>query len=375
MSIDVARMNALLASARSAIDGGREPEGIRVYRGKRRVDVFGEALRPLRTVLAALVFWSLVFLRASMGAPVLDPYGLVLRVLALGATLRAFLAIRSLVRSLPGLLAAEKNALVVAPEGLVIRARGRDRAIPRERLLGVHPGTEDAPPVLLLAPEAGEAILPLPPGLEDPRGSLTEALEGVVGPAGDHPLRDDVAEPLEGSVAGFYDRAAAGEVAPLCAVIARGRDWLAHGPYGALLVAVALLERLARLPAGASIGALGYGVVALSIALPLGWLLPGLRRARAARGVAAILTPGELLVRMPERIMRVRWPRVVDVAIGHRTIWSTVGGYRRLRTLHVRSEEGADVALHEEVLAVDPEALAALMDVYRRGRVAEASRL
>ncbi len=359
-------LEALVATARAAIHG-TEPDGVTAFRGKARVDLFAEVSPPLRTVLAAFVLWSLVFLRASMGAPILDPYGLVLRVVALGATLRAFLAIRRVAIRLPEILAAEKNALVLAPAGLVVHSRGKFRAIPRERVIGVHPGSSSEPPTLLLAPEAGEALVPLPPGLEDPRGRIAEALEAFVSDRG--PAEPPSLPPPGRLATELYDRAAAGAGEPGTAVVPRGRGWLAQGPYGALLVAIALVERIARLPAGATIGPLAYGVLALSVALPLAWLVPRLVRARAAKGLAAVLSPEEILVRLPAGMARTPWQKVSEVQIGRRTTWSTLGGYRRLRTVHVLREHGASIELSEEILGVDPEALASLMDLYRRGCV------
>lgn len=356
----------LVATARAAIDG-TEPEGVAVFRGKGGADLFAQLAPALRTLLFAALFWSFVFLRASMGAPLLDPLGLVLRVLALGATLRAFFAIRGAALRLPDLLAAEKNALVLAPTGLVLRSRGRDRGIPRERVAGVHPGDAGAPPTLLLAPDAGEALLPLPTGLEDPRGRLTEALEAYLGERA--PAEPPELPPPGRLAQEVYDRAASGQSAAGTAVIPRGRRWLAHGPYTALLVAVVLGERMLRLPPGSSIGPLGYAILALSALLPLVWLLPRLARARAARGVAAVLTPEELLVRLPKGMARTPWQKVSEIQIGHRAVWSTLGGYERLRTVRVLREHGAAIELTEDTLGADPEAVVSLMQLYGRGSI------
>lgn len=367
MSARASELDALVATARAAIDG-TEPEGVVVFRGKSTVDAFGEIVRPFRPVLVAVLMWSLVYLRASMGAPILDPYGLVLRVVALGATLRAFLAVRAIAQQLPARLGAEKNALVLSPGGVVVRARGRHEAFARGDVIGFAPGDADGPPAILLAPgRAGRAWLVLPPGLEDPHGRIAEALESYVGdrPEGAPPPLP----PADRRASDVYDRAAAGETEPGTTSVPRGRGWLLHGPYGALLVAVALAERVARLPQGASVGPLGYAVLALSIALPILWLVRGARAARAARGVAAVLTPEELLVRSPAGMARMPWQKVASIDVATRTLWSTLGGYQRLRTLTLRRANGGDVELREEHLGAPVRVVIAMIDVYAMGAV------
>ncbi|MBC7172940.1 MAG: hypothetical protein H5U40_10950, partial [Polyangiaceae bacterium] len=259
------------------------------------------------------------------------------------------------------------SAIVLTPAGIVVLNRDRYIAFPRSRVIGVHPGRADASPALLLEPAGGEAIVTLPPGLEDPRGKTTEAIEAWIG---DRPTTEPALPPPGRIAADEFDRALRGEGAPGTTVIPRGRGWLKEGPYGALLVAIALGERIVRLPEGASVGPLGYAALALSVALPLAWLLPRLRRARAAKGVAAVLAPDELLVRHPDGFARIPWRKVSAIELSQRSAWSTLGGYRKLRTVHVLREHGAAVALPEDVLGVDPGALASLMEAYSSGAIA-----
>jgi hypothetical protein len=130
---------------------------------------------------------------------------------------------------------------------------------------------------------------------------------------------------------------------------------------------VALLERLVRMPEALSLGAPGYAAMGLCLVLPLAWLIPGLRRAKAAKGLAAVLTPEELLVRLPGGVVRAPWRKVDDVEISRRKVWTALGGAERTTTLYVSREHGQPVALTDDTLAVEPEALAALIELYRRG--------
>ncbi len=354
-------------AARRALDGA-SVDGVIVHRGRRRGDLGADLSRPLLTVLAAFVLWSMVFLRASMGAGFLDPFALLLRVVALGATIRAFFTLRLAVRTVEDFRAAPRHALALADEGLVVRGRRGERVLPRSRVLGVHAAARGGAPTILLVPERGEALLTLPSGLADPHGRLAEAIDAWLG---ERPPAATPALPPPGRLASdLYDRAARSELDAGVACIPRGRGWLRQGPYGALLVAVALGERLARLPEGLSLGALGFAALGLCLVLPLAWLVPGLRRARAAKGLAAVLTPEELLVRLPGGGVRAPGRKVTALEIGRRTLWSALGGYEKTRTLYVEKEHGDTLALPDSTLGADPEAVAALIELYREGRIA-----
>lgn len=361
--------DSMIARAKPALLGG-DVEGVTCFRARPRADALAAVNKPLSMLVLAGLLWAMVVLRGQFSADPLDPFGLVLRILALLSSLRALVSIGRSVGTIRALQRAKSSAVAILNEGLVIRDGESFEAIARAELLGVHAGDAKSPPVLLLVPRPerqGEALRALPPGLVDPSERITEALEDLV------PERAGGATPPPRTDAeGRYERAAAGDLEPGVARVLRGRGWLLRGPYGALIVAVALLERLVRLPAGMSIGPIGYGALALSIAIVLVFLLLGARRAREAKGLALVLTPEELLLRLPSGLTRVPLGAITGLELGARRSWSTLGGSEPVKTLFVVRDGGPGLTLSADELAAEVEPLASLIELYCAGAVAEA---
>ncbi|HKP60561.1 MAG TPA: hypothetical protein VJV78_27730, partial [Polyangiales bacterium] len=155
--------------------------------------------------------------------------------------------------------------------------------------------------------------------------------------------------------------------------IPHGSAWLRRGPYASLLLGVAVLEGFMRLPDEARLR-LGAEVPLLLLAalvvVPLGWLFMTRVQLAPRRGLAAILTPAELLLRTRAGVMRVAWPLVVQVGIDSRASWSLLLGAHESRWLTLRRKNAPELRFQESFCGVPLEVLNSLCDAYRKARIA-----
>ena len=108
-------------------------------------------------------------------------------------------------------------------------------------------------------------------------------------------------------------------------------------------------------------------VLAIAIAVPVGWVLLTRRDIASRRGLALVLTPSELLLRTRSGVIRTVWGSLLRVTLDGRLAWSVLEGVHRARAL-VLKRRGADPITYDEAyLGVPAEVAQTLLDAYRRG--------
>jgi hypothetical protein len=351
------------------------PDDIEVLRGKAPPLVDAEALRWLSSVLLAAAVWGATVFRERLASTTLDPLLLLLRVVALGLTLRATLGAARQVRRVRLALASSRFGLAIAPEGLLLRTPEGDVAVPREDVVAVvergdwrgRAGRRASEVYVVTAPRAGRTHVVLPPVFDETPGVLAERLMRWRGidPA-DVGARWPQPAPLPSKL---FDAVAAGERPPGVTVIRHGRRWLLRGPYASVLLGAAIAIGWMRLPDG-SVAALGPTVpLALGATLlvaPLAWVALVRRDIAPRKGLALVLTPTEALMRTRRGVLCVPWDRVRRAAVEIEPSWSLVEGYHGVRRLLLQREGEPDIRYDEAFLGVPAEVAHALCDAYRR---------
>src|SRR4029077_19845781 len=93
-------------------------------------------------------------------------------------------------------------------------------------------------------------------------------------------------------------------------------------------------------------------LVAALVIVPIGWLLVTRSQLKARRGLAAILTPVELLLRTRAGVLRAAWKIVQRIDIDSRMAWSLLLGAHESRTLVIRRKSAPPLQYHESFISV-----------------------
>jgi hypothetical protein len=337
-------------------------------------------LRALLAPFFAGFMWAATIFRETQIHSPLDPLALLLRLLALALTVRALALLVMLARRLRLRLGYARYALALTPEGLLYRSPAMDVALRREDILDARErgrwrergGRRFAEVYVATQPRSGRTYLGLPPVLERTPGVLAERLMRWLGPPAESEQADPPPVDPQLLASELWDRVARGEQLPGVAAIPHGNAWLQRGPYASLLLGVAVLDGFVRLPddtrqaLGASVPLL---LLAALIIVPVAWLFLTRVQLAPRRGLAAILTPSELLLRTRAGVMRVAWPSIVQVDIESRATWSLLLGAHESRWLTLRRKNAPELRFQESFSGVPLEVLNALCDAYRKARV------
>jgi hypothetical protein len=207
---------------------------------------------------------------------------------------------------------------------------------------------------------------------ESTPGVLAERLMRWLGPPDAAESSEPPAADAQLLVSELWERVAHGERPSGVSAIPHGNAWLQRGPFASLLLGVAVLEGFVRLPEdtrqqlGASVPLL---LLAALVIVPIAWLLMTRAQLASRRGLAAILTPAELLLRTRAGVMRVAWPLVVQIEIESRAAWSLLLGAHESRWLTLRRKNAPELRFQESFSGVPLEVLNALSEAYRKARI------
>ncbi|MCG8553865.1 MAG: hypothetical protein MJD61_01035 [Proteobacteria bacterium] len=361
----------------------------------RRPPLLGRgSLQALTAPLLAAIAWAGAVFRETVVQTPLDPWSLLMRMLALALTVRAVLLGIGFARTLRDWLSARRWAIVLGPEGLLVRSPHGDEVVGRELILAIkrqgssrrHDGGDRFGHVYVICDGARRtaagptpSYLNIPPFFEASSGVLAETLMRWLAPIGPRPpaaasIQNRVPE-VPGQTAAsssrLYDRVAAGEWPRGVAAIPHGPAWLKRGPYLSLLLGVALIEGTLRLPPSslARLGLLHPVVIAACLLLVcLGWIGLTKRALRPRKGIAFIVTPSAVLTRTVSGVVEVPWRTVQALRIDVRRSWSLVQGYHEVRRLVLVRKDASNISHDEAFLAVPAEVALALCQAYKAGR-------
>ncbi len=374
--------------AERALDTGRPAQdGDRVLRGQTPplldADGFKAALAPM---LAALVWAAAIFREQIAGTPV-DPLALLLRVLAIGLTLRVVVLGGALFTRLATFVSARRFGLVLTPEGLFYRAPGMDVVVRREDIVGIaergtwqkrSAGRRWSEVFVVTDPATGRTHVALPPVFEDTPGLLAERLMRWRGASPFTPRDEDAPAPEPAALASrVYDDAAAGKPEPGVTAIAHGYEWLKKAPYLPLVVALGAADSLVRggSEVWSAVGPLiGGGLFIAFLAVPARWFWMTRRDVRPRLGLSLVLTPAEALMRTAKGMIRVRWTQLDRVSVDAKRKWSVLEGAHDLRQLVLTRRHASPVRYDEPYLGLPVEVAEVLVDAYRDGRLPRASK-
>jgi hypothetical protein len=330
--------------------------------------------RAVVAPFAAGFLWAGAIFREGLSDP-LDGLALLLRLLALAATLRAAIGLGLLGRRLRQVARSRRYALALTDHGLLLRTPETDYALAKDDILDVREhgdwhgrgARRWADVYLVTRPASGRLHLALPPLFERTPGVLAERLmrwRGVVEPR-ERPAEAPVELPSK-----LFEAVAAGEQAEGVTAIGHGRGFLRRGPYATVLLGAAILDGLLRSSpvVRERLGAAAPAVLALCLlVVPILWWLVARRALAARRGVALLLTPAELLQRTPAGVQRLRWSQITRIEIAARTAWSILHGAHEARSVVLHAKNGGDTRVAEAFLDVPAEVAAGLCEGYRKG--------
>lgn len=367
--------------ARRALDGRGDDPGFEIVPIEKPplfLDSFG--LRAAVAPLFAAVTWASAILRERLTEASLDPVGMLLRVVALGLTVRAILLGSKLVRRIRLRATASQHGLAVGEEGILYRSPQEEVAIGRDELVDVKirgDWTESRAArrwnevYLLFAPANDRFFVALPPIFDTAPSALAERLMRYRGATAEQeePMRFPDPAPLASKV---YEEAARGNVPEGSVAIRHGHAWLQRGPYGTVLLGVVILEGFLRLPATAW-AQLGFaGPLLLSTCLlvvPLVWIAMTRRHVRPRLGLALVVTPAEVLMRTREGVLRVPFRSLSRVTIEARTSWSILEGQHTTHRLVFHRTNAEEIRYDEAFLGQPAPVVQGLCEAYLRGRL------
>jgi hypothetical protein len=350
-------------------------DDLEVLRGSAPPLIDAEFFRWLASMLLAATVWGAALFREAIASASIDPLLLLLRVVALGLSVRATLGAFAYARRVQLALEAARWRLAIAPERLLLRTPDGDVAVPRDEVVAVvergdwrgRAGRRSNDVYVVTAPTAGRTHLTLPPVFDETPGVLAERLMRwrgavTVDTATERPAPAPLASKL-------FDEVAAGARPPGVTVIRHGRGWLMRGPYTSMLLGAAIAIGWVRLPAEslATIGPVVPLVLVVVLLLsPLGWAALIRREIAPRKGIALVLTPAEALMRTRAGVLRVPWERARRVAVEIRGSWSLLAGYHGARRLLLQRQDEPDIRYDEAFLGVPAEVAHALCDAYRK---------
>jgi hypothetical protein len=341
-------------------------------------------IRALLSPFLAGFLWAATIFRELQAAQPFDPLALLLRLLALALSVRALVLLSQFTRRLRLWLRTRQHALVLTDEGLLYRSPSGDVAIPRADILDVRErgrwgdrgGRRFAEVYVVTRPASGRTHLSLPPLFERTPGVLVERLMRWLGPRASDaagggernlPSADPNALPSK-----LWEEVARGAQVDGVCPIPHGSSWVLRGPYASVLLGLAVLEGFIRLPqenreaAGSTMPLVLVGAL---IVVPVAWFLFTRAHIKPRLGLALILTPAELLMRLRSGVMRVAWGQLAGAELDARAAWSILLGAHEARALVLRRKNAAEIRYHESFLGVPVEVVASLCEAYRKGAI------
>ncbi len=358
-----------------AADRKRPLTGWEVMRGAWPPVLDGDGVRGLLAPVLASVAWLGAYFRELVAGSALDPFALLMRLLAIGLTMRAAILLWQLGQRLRVALRAKRSVLVTGPDGLYFTDGTHERALERAAIVSiVEPGLWQTrrsgrrwADVYVVGSSADELFVALPPVFEHSPGVLAERLMRWLGAS---PYEEERTFPDPAPLASkVYEDAARGVTDPGTLVVQHGSGWARRGPYASILLAIAMLEGLSRLESSVLREVLPVAIVAVVIALvvPLGWLLVTRREISVRRGVAFVLTPAEVLLRTRAGVHRARWGKLQRISIDSRRAFSVLDGVHVARALVLKRRDEPPIRYDEAFLGVPAEVAQVLLDAYRTG--------
>jgi hypothetical protein len=274
-------------------------------------------------------------------------------------------------------LNARRWGLVLRPEGMLLRTPETDVVLERDRIVGIaergrwqeRPGGRRWNEVYVAVdPTLGRTHVTLPPIFDATPGRLAERLmrwRGVPR-APKEPRR---APPVE-LASKLWDEAAEGRPPPDVVAVRHGWQWLRRAPYAAILAGLAALDGLVR--GGPRVWEaidplLGGGLVVAFLLIPLRWLWMNRRDIAPRKGLALVLTPGEVLMRTHAGILRTRWNELARVSVDQKRTWSVLEGAHQARQLVLTRAHAPPIRYDEPYLGLPAEVGQMLLEAYRSG--------
>jgi len=338
----------------------------------------GDGVRALLAPVVAAVAWLGAGFREMVAGTAIDPLALLMRLLAIGLTTRALILGFGLVKRLIVASRASRARLVLAPEGLAFHDGARTVTFDRKAITSVvetglwqtrRTSGRRWADVLVVGSARDLLYLAIPPLFEHSPGVLAEKLMRWLGPA---PYDEERSFPDPAKLASkVYEDAARGITQPGTLVIPHGSRWVRQGPYATVLLAVVLIEGLARLEVDIPIDVLPYALVAVAVALvlPLGWLWRTRREIAVRQGIALVLTPSELLLRTITGVHRARWGKLQRVSIDTKRAFSVLDGIHEAKSLVLKRKDEPPIRYDEAFLGLPAEVAQVLIDGYRTAQL------
>jgi len=381
---------AWVARARDALARPEPDRGddVEVVRGARRALFDVAALRSLISIALAIAAWWVAMLRAQGGdaptAAPIDAIALLVELVALALSARAAVAMVELARRWRIWLSAARHALVMTPEGLLLRTPQGDAAVDRSDVVavvergewGTRAGERWREVYVVTRSSSRRAFVTLPPVLGDTPGVLAEQLMRWLARTAvceaddtdtDKATERSAEAPSPALVSVVYEQAVAGRAPPEVTVIRHGAGWLRRGPYASALMAIVVAHGFLQMPRASWIIAAPLAAVSIAICLglPLMWLVRARSEIAPRRGVALVLTPTDALMRTRSGVLRIPWSDVGRLTVNARGTWSLFDGYSPARELVFVRRDGSAVRYQEAFLGAPVEVAKALCDHYR----------
>jgi len=348
----------------------------------------GDGMRGLIAPLVAAVAWAGAYFReltvagADEGSPALDPFALLMRLIAVGLTVRAIILLSELARRLRIAGAMRRCYLALGPDGLYARLPDGEVWLEKDDIAAiVEPGNWQGrrsgrrfSPVFVVSSRGAVngregSYIALPPMFLETAGVLAEHLSrwrgAVEEPEG--PITFPEPETLGSKV---YDDAAAGRSKPGTLAIEHGRGWMRAGPYASAFLAVVALDGFLRASPSeqSALGVMPLVIVcSVAVLVPIGWLILTRREIDPRKGLALVLTPAEMMLRTRSGVLRVRWSTLVRTTIDQKQGWSILEGIHPRRTLTFKRKNMEPIHYEEAFLGVPVEVAQVWLDGYRRG--------
>jgi hypothetical protein len=389
-------MASWIGSAEAALRSSASPSAdaeVEVLRAVPPPVIDYDGVRAILAPFLAAFMWAATIFREVQSGTALDPLALLLRLLALAMTVRALTLLWMLARRLRLRLRYSRYGLALTPEGLLYRTPDMDLALPREDILEVRErgrwrdrgGRRFADVYVVTQPRSGRSFVALPPVFERTPGVLAERLMRWLGPpesneseaaseqAGSQPSAASASEAAPAPLASeLWERVAKGERPSGVTAIPHGRGWLQRGPYASMLLGAAVLEGFVRLPPATRDRVditVPLVLVGALVVVPVVWLVITRSQLKPRRGLAAVLTPSELLLRTRAGVLRVAWSAVQRADIESRSAWSLLLGAHEARSLLFSRRAAQPLRYQESFVGLPLEVFVALCDAYRRSRI------
>ncbi|MBN8614185.1 MAG: hypothetical protein J0L92_26540 [Deltaproteobacteria bacterium] len=338
----------------------------------------GDGVRALLAPVVAAVAWLGAGFREMVAGTAIDPLALLMRLLAVGLTTRALILGIGLAKRLVVASRASRARLVLAPEGLAFHDGARTITFDRKAITSIveagmwqtrRTSGRRWADVLVVGSARDLLYLAIPPLFEHSPGVLAEKLMRWLGPA---PYEEERSFPDPAPLASkVYEDASRGITDAGTLVIPHGEGWARRGPYATILLAIVMVEGLARLEVDvpADLWPFAIGAVLVALVFPLGWWLMTRREISVRKGIALVLTPAELLLRTRAGVHRARWGKLQRVSIDTRRAFSVLDGVHETKTLVLKRKDEPPIRYDEAFLGLPAEVAQVLIDAYRTAQL------